>query len=419
MFIGKQAAMAVFSLLLLGLLIHHLRHMVKVVTWAQAALGTPVPHSSGVWDYIFATLSRRARTALEQRETLARNLARFREASQAMPDGVMYLSHQHSIEWMNAAAADFFALDSEKDLGRPVTTLIREPDFVNFMRQEPTPTGSTEPLMLRSLRRGGLSLAIQRIPFGEDLEMLLARDVTQLERLDSMRRDFVANVSHELNTPLTVVNGFIETLLDAGDDINIKDRQRFLELSLEQSHRMQSLVEDLLSLSALQTGTLPAHEERVSVQSLLQKVLMEVRALSNNRHAIALDAAEAHCFLLGNPKELHSAFMNLASNAVRYTPEGGKIDLCWRLNSHGGATFSVKDTGIGIAAEHIGRLTERFYRVDSGRSRENGGTGLGLAIVKHVLTRHQAQLEITSEPGSGSCFSVHFGPKRVIHPEKN
>jgi len=206
----------VLCVLLFGLALHYLRNMVRVVRWAQQPLGTPVPVSTGVWDYIFANLSRRSRVALEQREQLARSLARFREASQAMPDGVIYLSRHHTIEWMNAAAAEYFGLNPESDLGRAITTLVREPDFVRFMKERDDDVAA-ESLILHSQRQDGLSLAIQRVPFGEDLEMLLARDITQLERLDAMRRDFVANVSHELKTPLTVVNGFVETLLDAGD----------------------------------------------------------------------------------------------------------------------------------------------------------------------------------------------------------
>ncbi|MDP5238790.1 phosphate regulon sensor histidine kinase PhoR [Uliginosibacterium sp. 31-16] len=408
-----DTAAAVLCVLLLGLLLHHLRNMARMAAWARQPLGTPVPGSIGVWDYIFACLSRRTRDAQERRELLARNLARFREANQAMPDGVIYLSQHHTIEWMNAAAAGYFGLNAETDLGRAITTLIREPDFVRYMQADDD-AGQMEPLILHSQRQDGLSLAIQRIPFGENLEMVLARDITQLERLDMMRRDFVANVSHELKTPLTVVNGFVETLLDGGDEFSLDDRQRYLSLALDQSTRMQHLIEDLLTLSSLQAGSEPAEEDPVDVQALLGSVLHETRVLSGGRHQISLDAGTP-ASLLGSQKELHSAFSNLASNAVRYTPDGGSIHLRWGVKADGSAEFAVEDSGIGIGAEHIGRLTERFYRVDRGRSRETGGTGLGLAIVKHILTRHQAQLDIRSEPGKGSCFTARFSPKRV-HP---
>jgi two-component system phosphate regulon sensor histidine kinase PhoR len=413
--LGLNIAVTVLVLLFLALLAHHLYNMDRMVRWAQQPLGTPVPHATGIWDYLFANLSRHARSALEQREQLARSLARFREASQAMPDGVIYLSQHRTIEWMNAAAEHYFGLDTERDLGRAVTTLIRDPDFVRYLGEHTADHRHVEPLILRSQRQDGLSLALQIVPFGEDLEMVLARDITQLERLETMRRDFVANVSHELKTPLTVVNGFVETLIDAGDDITSEERLHYLNVALEQSQRMQHLIEDLLTLSSLQSGPEPAGGDPVNVQALLRAVLHETEVLSRDRHTITLEAGEAAC-ILGNQKELHSAFSNLASNAVRYTPEGGSIRLRWHVKEDGSGEFAVEDSGIGIAAEHIGRLTERFYRVDRGRSRETGGTGLGLAIVKHVLTHHQAQLSIHSKPGEGSCFSVRFPAKRLTPP---
>lgn len=413
--LGLNPAMVLLAILFLGLLAHHLYNMDKMVRWAQQPLGTPVPHATGIWDYLFANLSRHARIALEQREQLARSLARFREASQAMPDGVIYLSQHRTIEWANAAAERYFGLDTERDLGRAVTTLIRDPDFVRYLDEHNGDHHHAEPLVLRSQRQDGLSLAIQIVPFGEDLEMVLARDITQLERLETMRREFVANVSHELKTPLTVVNGFVETLIDAGEDITNEEQLHYLNVTLEQSQRMQHLIEDLLTLSSLQSGSEPASQDPVDVQTLLRSVLHETEVLSHGRHDITLEAGEA-VTIQGNQKELHSAFSNLASNAVRYTPEGGSIRLRWHMKEDGSGEFAVEDSGIGIAAEHIGRLTERFYRVDRGRSRETGGTGLGLAIVKHVLTHHQAQLSIHSEPGKGSCFSVRFPAKRLTLP---
>lgn len=409
----QTEALLLLIFLLVLLVAHHLRNMGRLVIWAQQPLGTPLPRGLGVWDYIFASLARRARNEHDQREKLARGLLRFREASQALPDGVIYLTRQHTIEWANSAAARFFGLDTERDLGREITTLVRDPAFVTYLQT--VDQSLPEPLILRGLRGEVLTLAIQLIPFGEDQQMVLARDITQLERLDTMRRDFVANVSHELKTPLTVVNGFIETLLDAGDELGPGEAKHFLDLALEQSQRMQRLVDDLLALSSLQADDSPKLDERVDVQGLLRSVKQEVELLSGGQHRIELESGPA-AVLLGCQKELHSAFSNLASNAVRYTPAGGLIHLSWRLDANGGASFVVQDSGIGIEPEHIGRLTERFYRVDHGRSRATGGTGLGLAIVKHVLGRHQAQLHITSEPGQGSCFTARFPAKRLQLP---
>ena len=392
------------------------RNVVRVVGWAQQALGAPVPRAGGLWNYVFAQLARRSRDAAEQRERLARSLARFREASQALPDGVIYLSADHVIEWVNAAAASWFGLDAERDVGQPVTNLVRSPDFVAYLQAGGE--AAREPLILHMPGQAGLCLAIQIIPFGEDQQMVLARDITQMERLDAMRRDFVANVSHELKTPLTVVGGFIETLLDAGDELSLEGRTHYLGVALEQAQRMQRLVEDLLTLSALQAGTECEDDDRVDVYALIRAVYGEAEQISAGRHELSMDLGEA-AILQGSQKELHSAFSNLASNAVRYTPAGGRITLRWRVGEDGSGEFAVEDNGIGIAPEHLGRLTERFYRVDRGRSRSSGGTGLGLAIVKHVLSRHHAQLEIHSEPGQGSCFIARFSPRRLRPREQS
>ena len=410
----REWALVLMLALLLLLWLQNMRHIARLVRWTLESVGTPVPRAQGVWDYVFASLARRSREAHEQRERLARTLTRFREASQALPDGVIYLSNQHTIEWVNASAAAFFALDASRDVGQPITNLVRDPAFVAYLADPQRKAG--EPLLVRGAgQQAGLTLAVQVIPFGEDQEMVLARDITLSERLDAMRRDFVANVSHELKTPLTVVNGFVETVLDADEDISSQERRHYLELALQQSQRMQHLVEDLLTLSALQAGARTAENEVVDALALVRGVAAEAEVLSAGRHRIRLEVA-GEVSLLGSQKELHSAFSNLVSNAVRYTPEGGEIVLRWLLAADASARFEVQDSGIGIAPEHIERLTERFYRVDQGRSRDSGGTGLGLAIVKHVLTRHQARLEIRSKPGEGSRFSALFPPQRLQLP---
>jgi two-component system phosphate regulon sensor histidine kinase PhoR len=252
-------------------------------------------------------------------------------------------------------------------------------------------------------------LSLKIIPYGEAQKLLLVRDVTQAERLETMRRDFVANVSHELRTPLTVLVGFLETVRELK-----LDPQRtldYLGMMQEQAGRMQRIIEDLLTLSQLESAPAPA-SGRVRVAPLLERVRADAQALSGGRHRILLEA-QAGPDLLGSESELASAFGNLATNAVRYTPEGGEIRLQWREEASG-PTFAVQDTGVGIAPEHLPRLTERFYRVDRGRSRETGGTGLGLAIVKHALARHQATLEIESKPGQGSRFIVRFPAQRAV-----
>lgn len=414
-FLGPLWAAILTGVLLLGWLGSHLHNIFRLLRWAWQPIGTPVPRALGIWDYVFAAISRRARLAYDQREQLVQALSRFREASQALPDGVVYLSDHFCIEWCNRTAERFLGIDAERDTGYAMTNLVRQPEFVDYLRQETF----GDPLVLRSARQEGLTLAVQVIPFGGGQRMILVRDITQQERLDNMRRDFVANVSHELKTPLTVVSGFIETLLDAGDEYSLAEREQFLNLAMQQSERMKRLIDDLLTLSSLQAAAkFSAEEERIDVQALLAGILGEAQILSAGRHRIEAQTGSP-AILLGCQKELHSAFANLVSNAVRYTPAGGEIRIDWRVREDGAGLFSVEDTGIGIAPEHLPRLTERFYRIDRGRSRETGGTGLGLAIIKYILTRHQGILEIQSEPGQGSRFTICLPSQRVLIPGQN
>lgn len=400
---------------LLGL--HHLQQLHKLMGWLKGPLDAPVPEGSGIWDKVFIGLHRRVRTRNEQQRALNLALERFRRAAEALPDGVVILSPHRQIEGMNSKAALFLGLNQRTDMGQTITNLLRQPDFSAYLD-----TGAfDDPLVLRNTRADGASLQIQVVPYAGERQLLLVRDVTKLERLETMRSDFVANVSHELKTPLTVVAGFIETLQDLHGSLSPDQVEHYLSLAHDQSIRMQHLISDLLTLSALETGGSNAEVEPVAVAPLLEAVQADTLALSGGRHRITLEM-DGPSHILGAATELRSAFGNLASNAVRYTPEGGSIALRWQKvaegdgvpGEDGGAAFVVADTGIGIPSQHIPRLTERFYRVDRGRSRESGGTGLGLAIVKHVLTRHQGWLEVESEPGKGSRFSARIPAARLI-----
>lgn len=387
---------------------YYLTNLMRLVKWSREPLGTPLPRALGVWDYAFSDLSRRARVGYDQRERLSATLDRFREASQAMPDGVLYLSESNAIDWVNQRAEEHFGLDHGRDIGAQVTNLVRHPDFVHYLEAG----NYAEPLLMRSTRNAGHTLIVQIIPYAEDQKMVLSRDVTQLERLETVRRDFVANVSHELRTPLTVVIGFLEILEDGVDDLSRDEKLKYLSMASDQATRMQRMIQDLLALSALETGAPAPAEESVDVSTLLEEIRAEAEALSAGRHTLSLEV-DGPVRILGSAKELRSAFANLASNAVRYTPDGGHVAMRWQC-SGGDGIFSVSDDGIGIDASHIPRLTERFYRVDRGRSRETGGTGLGLAIVKHVLTRHQGELHIESTLGQGSTFSATIPRRRII-----
>ena len=383
--------------------------VLRLIHWAARPLGTPTPSASGAWGEVFDALHRRARLASAERENATQELDRFRRAAEALPDGVMILDGRRAIEWMNLQAEVCLGLKGSVDTGSRITHLLREPEFLAYLD---SPDHRGVPLELHTQRNPGRSLQVQAAPFAAGRTLLLVRDVTQLQKLATMRRDFVANVSHELKTPLTVTLGFVETALDALHDTPPQELAHYLQTAAEQARRMRQLIDDLLTLSSLETDTPPPLEDPIDAAALLSDVYQEVAALSAGRHHITLEN-QGPRGLLGSARELRSAFANLAGNAVRYTPDGGEIVLRWSAEGPAGGRFSVRDSGIGIAAQHLPRLTERFYRVDRGRSREAGGTGLGLAIVKHVLERHQAVLQIESEPGQGSMFSAVFPPHRI------
>ena len=377
----------------------------KLKRWlAQPRLPDP-PEAEGTWGEVLNLLHRRRRETLKRRRQLARLMVRSRRAAQALPYGVTVLDAQMRLDWCNQAAREHLALDPERDRGEPVVNYVRHPEFVAYLAARQF----AQPLRLRTPAAGARMISIQLVPFEEAGGLLLSQDVTGAERLEAMRRDFVANVSHELRTPLTVLTGFIETIrdlkLDAG---RVRD---YVGLMVPQAERMRRIIEDLLTLSALEHAP-PPPEERIRVRPLLERLRGEIEQLSAGRHRVAL-AIEGGHDLSGAETEIAGAFVNLATNAVRYTPPGGEIRMAWR-SSEAGGEFAVEDTGIGIEAEHIPRLTERFYRVDRGRSRETGGTGLGLAIVKHALSRHQATLEVESTPGKGSRFTVRFPAARLL-----
>jgi two-component system phosphate regulon sensor histidine kinase PhoR len=402
---GSEWGWSFLSLAFLALIVHHARHLHLLRRWASRSLAEAVPEGSGAWEEVFTLLYRRQRAEIEQRRKLAHSLARSRQAGRALPYGVAILDSESRIVWCNDSCEAHFGIDAEADIGQPITYLVREPEFVEYVTAE----NFSKPMQLKT-GRDGLVLSVQFVPYVDSQRLLLSRDITQGIRLETMRRDFVANVSHELRTPLTVLVGFLETVRELKLD---PGRSRdYLNLMAEQSKRMQRIIDDLLTLSTLESAPEPPRDERVDVALLLSRVHSEAGALSAGRQRVTLDA-EPGFDLLGAESEIASAFGNLASNAVRYTPPGGEVRLIWR-SSQKGAEFTVEDTGVGIDAEHIPRLTERFYRVDRGRSRETGGTGLGLAIVKHALARHQATLEIESTPGAGSRFTAKFPARRIV-----
>ncbi len=390
------ALAAVLALLAL----YHGRNLRALSRWLERDDGRDPPRMLGAWDRFHALLHRSRREAARREADLADQVSRWRAAARALPDGVVILEGER-IAWCNDTAALHFGIDLARDTGLAFTNLVRIPEFVSYLEAG----DFAGPIVLRSADR---VLSVQVIAYGAGQSLVLSRDITRFEKLEGMRREFVANVSHEMRTPLTVIAGFLETLRDETDP---EAARRYMQMMAEQSLRMQRLVEDLLTLSSLESSPPPPMEEAVDMGALIERLGAEARVLSAGRHAVEVERASG-AGLLGSEKELSSAFGNLVSNAIRYTPEGGRVRLRWR-DTDEGAAFDVEDTGIGIAPGHIPRLTERFYRVDRGRSRETGGTGLGLAIVKHALARHGAALEIASTPGEGSRFSARFSGPRL------
>ena len=390
-----------------GLSLHlamHYRNFSRLERWTRKPVLDASLEGDGDWDRIFRRLYRHEKELLEKIELRERDIGRLIAAVHAMNDGIVLLDGSFYIQFCNKTAERQLGLDSARDRGASIANILRQPEFVAYLAE----ADFSRPLTLRLDRYFERVLSLYLILYAEDCWLLQVKDITQTDRLDSMRRDFVANVSHELRTPLTVLSGFVETLQEI--ELDADSRRHYLQLMGEQSQRMQSIVQDLLTLSSIESAP-PPEDQPVDMASLVDKLYRDAVALSAGRHDIRLDS-DGQGDLLGAESELISAFANLVANAVRYTPNGGTITLSWKV-SPAGAEFAVQDTGIGIDAKHIPRLTERFYRVDRGRSRDAGGTGLGLAIVKHSLSRHQATLEVTSKPGEGSRFAAKFPPSRV------
>ena len=402
---GVEAGLWV-ALLVVGLFFAlHLHYLSLLGAWLEQPSLATIPEGWGSWAEVLNRLYKARRASESDARRLEESEARFRRMISALPEGIVLVDAALQIEWCNPVAEQHLGIRLQADQGLRITNLVRDPPFIAYL----TSTSFDEPLRFRPLSNPSMALSVCVIEYEPARSIIMSRDVTQAERLDAMRRDFVANVSHELRTPLTVVSGFLETLLDAQPPLEPL-RHRHLGLMHEQAIRMNRLVEDLLMLSRLEAEETPLIDEDIDVPWLVAELEAEARALSGGRHEIAASAEPMR--IRGSRDELRSAFGNLVSNAIRYTPSGGRIALAWREQDEG-AVFEVRDSGIGIAQEHLPRLTERFYRVDRSRSRETGGTGLGLAIVKHVLVRHQGRLLVDSAPGQGSTFRAWLPAARL------
>ena len=392
------------ALMLAGVLAWQWWRRAQLLWWLRRNAVDGAPEWPGPWGELATLMLRQLKRKQFHKSQLLRLLRQLRQSTAALPDGVVLLNPKIEIQWFNLAAVRLLRL-TPGDQGLRIDNLVRYPEFVTYLRN-----GHFEmPVLVRSLGAAESWLSLQLVPFGAGQLLLLARDVTSQARLDAMRKDFIANASHELRSPLTVISGYLETL--AGDETLDSDIAAPLAEMRRQAQRMNGIVEDLLSLSRLEAADREALREEVDVAAILGQLKKDVLARPSRPQEVQV-SAESPARLLGDTMQIHSAFHNLMDNAAKYTPTSGSVHARWWVDAQGGH-FSVRDTGIGIPAEHIPRLTERFYRVDAGRSRATGGSGLGLAIVKHVLQRHGATLEIRSDEGAGSEFICHFPPDRV------
>jgi two-component system phosphate regulon sensor histidine kinase PhoR len=391
------------ALVLGGMLAWQFFNLFRLQRWLKLRSQEEPPDLGGVWGDVVAVINRIYRRKQFHKRRVTQQFREFRRLSAALPDGVVLLSAHREILWFNRRAGEQLGLRRKLDVGIPIANLVRDPDFAAYLERG----GGNGVVIYAQVRDAWLALFV--IPAGEQF-LMLVRDVTREVRLEQMRKDFVANASHELRSPLTVISGYVDALAeDSG--MAAEWREPVADMR-RQALRMREIIEDLLELSRLEASADEASAVPVDVPELLERLVREARSRPGAAPRFDLDIDYA-CALRGDETELHSIASNLLSNAVKYTPADGTITVRWGRED-GGARLVVQDTGIGIAAEHLPRLTERFYRVDRARARAKGGSGLGLSIVKHALQRHGGRLEVASEEGRGSTFTAHFPARRVL-----
>ncbi len=406
LFGSPVAGLMVGALTLLGI---HLWYAVHLLLWLRRPKKIELPDGVGIWREIYDLSVERHKQARKRKKRLAGIVKEFRASTTALPDAAVVLDGDSNIAWFNQAAIDLLALRGNQDIGQRINNLLRHPEFnAYFGAPEPDASG----VEISAPAAPERTLWVRMIHYGKDQCLLIARDVTELKRIEQTRRDFVANASHELRTPLTVLRGYLDMMVgESHEDEALRPWAEPIDEMLRQATRMNQIIGDLLKLANLESGQALNHRECVSMPALIGSAVEEARAISAGRHRLEL-AVDEDLHLYGSASDLQSVIANLLSNALRYTPQGGVVRLEWQ-EEQGRAMLSVSDSGIGIAAQDLPRLTERFYRADAARSRETGGTGLGLAIVKHALERHEASLMISSQLGKGSVFRCQFPAHRL------
>jgi len=396
----------------LGLLIYlgwHLYQIYRLDRWLGDKKAKTVPEAGGIWGEVFRQFYRLQRSNRNKKRRLASIVKQFQRSTRAMPYATVALNTYREIQWMNAAASSLLGMQPKHDIGLRIDHVMRHPRFAEYLTEESFEDGIEIP----SPTDPDVTLAVRIVPYGDKQLLLMAQDVTRRQQLDRLRQDFISNASHELRTPLTVIRGYLENMTDTSPGERVDAWQKPLDRMLRQTNHMQKVIEDMLLLARLESEGTPQEVMPVAVAALLTNIVADARELDpDGKYTIELNA-ESSLRLLGDERELHAVFSNVIFNAVRHNPPGTKINVIWSRCGKN-ARFAVKDTGRGIEARHLARLTERFYRIDDDRSRASGGTGLGLAIVKHVLERHESRLQIESTPGVGSTFSCEFDKQWLL-----
>jgi len=410
----------IFTCLFLGLLIYvYWQHqkLRALLDWMRRRRDSEAPYVPGVLDAITNQYEQLRNRHKKSKIKLSTYLQRFKQATQSLPDAVVVLGENDEIEWANSKARDYLGIRNPQDKNQRIVNLIRHPNLARFMKEiDHNDHKFEKSLELISPVNKDMHLELRLVFFGGAGKLLVARDITKIYRINRMRTDFIANASHELRTPLTVISGYLESFEDDYNEIEAPATTARIRQMRKQAERMKRLIEDLLKLSSLETTEHINQREPVRLPDLLNGIIDEARVISGEiKHEFRIQV-DPDLWIEGDRNQIYSAIANVVNNAVQHTADKGIITLRWFLGDTG-PVFEVIDTGEGISAEHIPRVTERFYRVDSGRSREKGGTGLGLAIVKHILARHNARLEVESEPGKGSTFRFCFPTSLVLRKD--
>jgi two-component system phosphate regulon sensor histidine kinase PhoR len=388
-------------------LLLHMFWIYKLSKWLNNPSLSNLPHGTGVWQHIFTKHYQIFKESKKSKKNLVSTLDQFTQAAEALMDGVVALNESNEIIWSNRRSQVMLNLNSKKDTGQPINYIFRNTDLISYLEK-----GNYEESIKVNLEASNTkTIEIKIVMFGEKQKVLIAKDISQAIKIESDRKEFISNVSHELKTPLTVISGFIETLEDMFT-ISGKEHKNILKMMGDQAYNMSKLIDDLLLLSNVESSIFQNRSEKLLINTIMSKIKKNISILDAKNHKIKYQI-DSSLTIYGSKKEIESAFLNLITNAVRYTDKDGFISISWGL-INGLPIFEVRDTGSGIQQKHINRITERFYRVDTDRSRDTGGTGLGLSIVKNIIKKHDGELKITSAIGKGSSFKLIFTKESII-----